>query len=352
MKQLKVGVVGCGVIGRKHIEAAVRLPQVDLVAIADVNEAAVKEAARQFGVAKLHSSAEDLLRDKAVEAVVLALPTSIRSHLALEAIKQNKHVLLEKPAGMNAGELEGLRGAQTNQVIACASSRFALYDSAFEAARVVASGVLGKLRLIRCRALIPAKSAPTITPPAWRLSRSMNGGGILLNWGVYDLDYLFSLTGWQLEPEQVLAQTWPVPQTFAAHITPNSDAETYVTAFVRCKGGEVISFERGEYMAAAQDEAWQVVGEAGSLRLRMVPDRPKEILLDRADVQRGVVTETVWQGAESYADIHNRPLDDFAGAILEKREPATGLARALRIQRLTDAIYTSAEQGRAVTLSQ
>lgn len=351
MRQLNLGVVGCGVIGRKHIEAALSLPQVKLAAIADVNERALSEAAVTFGVSKTYSSAEALLEDGSIEAVVLALPTSIRGKLALEALKQNKHLLLEKPAGMNVEELEHLRDMQTNQAIACASSRFALYPSAFEAAKVVASGALGKLRLIRCRALIPAKPAPSVTPPAWRLNRSMNGGGILLNWGVYDLDYLFKLTGWHLKPQTVLAQTWTVPKPFTPHVAPNSDAETYVSAFIRCEGGEVISFERGEYMAAAQDEAWQLVGEAGSLRLRMVPDRPKQLLLDKADAQRGVVTETVWEGAESYATIHSLPLDNFATAILEGLEPATSLERALHLQRLTDAIYASAEQGNAVTLS-
>ena len=350
MKTLKVGVIGCGVIGRKHIEAAVALPHVELVAIADVSEVALKEVAAQFGVDRTYMSAEELLQDRSIDAVVLALPTSIRGKLALEALNQGKHLLLEKPAGMHAAELERLQEAQTNQVIACASSRFALYDSALEAANVVASGVLGELRLIRCRALIPAKPAPSVLPPAWRLNRSMNGGGILLNWGVYDLDYLFSLTGWQLKPETVLAQTWTVPETFGPHVAPNSDAETYVSAFIRCEGGVVISFERGEYMATVQDEAWQIVGEAGSLRLRMVPDRPKELLLDKADGQRGIMTKTVWQGEETYQTIHSLPLENFATAILEGLEPATTLERALQMQRLTDAIYASADEGRAVTL--
>lgn len=351
MTKLKVGVIGCGVIGRKHSEAAFTLPHVELAAVADVNEQALSEVAGQFKVPKPYTSAEALLQDSEVEAVVLALPTQIRGKLALKALGHNKHLLLEKPAGMNAGELERLLDHQKEQVVACASSRFALYESASMAKQVAHSGILGKLRLIRCRALISAKPAPAVTPPAWRLNRSLNGGGILLNWGVYDLDYLMSLTDWQLKPAQVLAQTWTVPAPFASHIAAGSDAETYVSAFVRCAGGEVISFERGEYMAAAQDEAWQIVGEEGSLRLRMVPDQPKEILLDKADAQLGVVTESIWQGEERYADIHARPLADFASAILESKEPATSLKRALEIQTLTDAIYASAEQGIAVTIA-
>lgn len=351
MKQLRVGVIGCGVIGQKHTEAATNLPHVELVAVADINEKLLNNIAARFKVPKTYTSAEALIKDETIEAVILALPTNIRGRFAPMVLKQNKHLLLEKPAAMNAKELEGFLKHQTSQVAACASSRFALYESALEATKIIKSGALGKLRLIRCRALLPAKPAPKIMPPAWRLKRSLNGGGILLNWGVYDLDYLMSLTDWQLKPRQVLAQTWTVPKTFQAHIAAGSDAETYLAAFVRCEGGEVLSFERGEYMAAVQDEAWQIIGEEGSLRLRMVPDKPKELLLDKADARKGVITQIVWQGKESYADIHTRPLDDFATAILTGQEPATSLKQALSIQRLTDAIYVSAEQGTAVMLT-
>ena len=349
-QKLNVAVIGCGVIGRKHIEAAITLPQVELVAIADINEQALQQIATQYGVKKTYTDAESLLGDSEVEAVVLALPTNIRSKLALETLRQHKHLLLEKPAAMNSSELQQLLDLQTSQKIACASSRFALYESAFKAAEVVQSGELGPLRLVRCRALIPAKPAPDVLPPAWRLKRSMNGGGILLNWGVYDLDYLMALTAWQLKPQEILAQTWAIPESYQPHVVANSDAETYIAAFIRCEGGEVISFERGEYMAASKDEAWQLVGEKGSLRMRMVPDKPKEIFLDKADAKHGVLSESIWQGQESYADIHMRPLDDFATAILEEKEPSTGLKQALQIQKLTDAIYTSAEQGKAITI--
>jgi len=40
---------------------------------------------------------------------------------------------------------------------------------------------------------------------AWRLSKSLNGGGIMANWGCYVLDYVFGLTGWSIHPERVLA---------------------------------------------------------------------------------------------------------------------------------------------------
>jgi predicted dehydrogenase len=171
-----------------------------------------------------------------------------------------------------------------------------------------------------------------------------------MNWGCYDLDYLLGLTGWSLQPETVLAQTWTIPPQFEGHIAPNSDAETYVTALIRCAGGTVISYERGEYMPAATDEAWAIVGTAGSLRLQMTPGVDKVIWHDAGTSEAGLTSRPLWQGSETYDTVHPGPLRDFAQAIRQNRPPQTSLERALVVQQLTDAIYASAASGAVVRL--
>ena len=74
---------------------------------------------------------------------------------------------------------------------------------------------MGQLRVVRCRALKGAGALPQSPPPPWRLSRAMNGGGILVNWGCYDLNYLLGITGWAIEPRLALARTWGVPEPSA-----------------------------------------------------------------------------------------------------------------------------------------
>ena len=64
----------------------------------------------------------------------------------------------------------------------------------------------------------------------------------------------------------------------------------------------------------------------------------------------GVVSRVFWQGKDDYEEVRNGLLRDFAGAIREKRQPLTGLEQALVVQQITDAIYASAAQGRAVEI--
>jgi predicted dehydrogenase len=215
----------------------------------------------------------------------------------------------------------------------------------------VASGALGAIRVVQCRAIDPDGGAPKNPPPTWRLRKSENGGGILMNWGSYDLDYLLGLCGWKLKPQTALAQTWTIPPQFASHAAPKSDAETHFAAMIRCQGGEMISFERGEYCAAAAEiPSWRIVGTKGSLRLTMTPDQGKKLYHDDGSKGNGVVTRVLWEGDELWETANCGPLPDFARAIRSRKAPRTTLEQALVIQQISDAIYASSARGKPVTI--
>ena len=345
---VRLGIIGCGVIGTKHIQMATRSGRIDLVAIADLQPALLEQRARQYSVPAAYASAEDLLADPAVEAVVLAMPACFRTELAFQALDAGKHLLTEKPVAMNASEVRSLMAAQGDRVVACCSARFQFLEATRAVTTFVATGALGALRTLRCRAIVPAGPPPTSPPPIWRLRRDLNGGGILSNWGCYDFDYLLGISGWSLQPQTILAQTWRVAEAFSAYAAPNSDAETHVSAMIRCAGGTVITYERAEFLAAERQTEWQLIGEHGSLSLQMTPAEASTMVHFNADVEHGLHRQSIWQGSADYDATHQGVLDDFADAIRQERPPQTDLQRALVIQRLTDAIYRSAERGEAV----
>ena len=351
MDRVRLGVVGCGVIGPTHMAAAVASPLMDLVAVADLIEERARAAAEKFQARRVYRDGADLLDDPEVEAVVLAFPTGRRTELALKAFARGKHVLVEKPVAMNAAEVRQMIAARGKLTAGCCSSRFRFLEGARVAAQFIASGALGALRVVRCRAIGAAGLKPQDARPAWRLIRALNGGGFLVNWGCYDLDYLLGITGWSLEPQAVFAQTWAVPPQFESHVAPGSDAETYYIALVRCEGGTVLSVERGEYMPAHADEAWEIIGTKGSLRLKMTWGTPKTLLLDDTTTEAGVASRILWKGDEDGSKTSTGPVTDFAAAIREGRPPMTSLEHALVVQEITDAIYASAQRGAAVEIT-
>jgi len=348
MKPVALGVIGCGVIGKVHLQSASQTPAARTVAVADLRVEAAKEAAERFGVKTVYASGEELLEDNQVEAVILAMPTGARRGLAVKALKKGKHVLVEKPIAMNSREVRQMIAARGKLVAGCCSSRNRFLPSGEALAKAIASGVLGDIRVVRARSIGPAGEKPETPRPAWRLIRALNGGGILVNWGCYDLDYLLGSCGWTLKPEVVLAQTWTIPPVFESHVAPGSDAETHYAAIVRCEGGAILSIERGEYCAAAHDEAWGIIGTKASLRFQMTPGANKKIILDEGTTDKGVASKTIWEGSEDWSIVHNALVHDFALAIRENRQPKTSLEQALVIQQITDAIYASARRGTAV----
>ena len=350
MNPVRVGLIGCGVIGGHHIRHAGESPLVEVVAVADLIDERAAAFGDQYGVAARYRAGTDLIADPAVEAVILALPANGRFDLALAAFARGLHVIDEKPVAMNASQAEQLIAARGDLVAVCGQSRPRMCETAERLTEYIASGALGEIRVVSCRAITTPAGPPDAPPPTWRLRKAENGGGILLNWGCYDLDYLLGITGWSLRPRRVLGKTWAVPATYGSYVAPGSDAETHVTALIVCEGGTVINYERGEYVAARPECLWQITGSEASLHVHLTDTRGFTVTVDRADAERGTVSETLFEPIAEPLDGMRRQLDDFALAIREGRRPQTGLEEALLVQRISDAIYASSASGETVTL--
>src|SRR5215470_16381615 len=98
MRALKVGLLGCGhIVQSVHLPVLVRLPGVELAALADPDPRRRDEAHRRASRAVARDDYRDVLAMPDVEAVVIALPNALHAEAAVEALRFGKHVYLEKP---------------------------------------------------------------------------------------------------------------------------------------------------------------------------------------------------------------------------------------------------------------
>jgi len=351
MKPVRVGVVGAGVIGKKHVGLTRDLEHVDVIGITDLNREAAEAVAEEHEGVGVYDSLDAMLADDRIEAVVLALPTGVRFEPAKQVVNAGRHLLLEKPPAMNAGQLRELLQLRGDLKVGCCSIRHTQMNCVAKAKAMIEGGELGTLRTVRCRAVNKAGPDPKKTPPVWRLRYDLNGGGIMANWGVYDLDFLLSCAGDAVKPETVFGQTWQIGKPFEAHAAPGSDAETHATALVRCADGVVLTFDRAERAAVGQNtNEWEFIGEAGSLRIDMLPGEHLQMHHTYPDKETGVKTECLSDETYMWDDAHAAPLKDLCAAIREDRPPHTSLERAIVIQQLIDGIYESARSGEAVRI--
>lgn len=95
MEPVRVGVVGIGNMGVHHARVYSELPQTELVGVIDINEARGRLCSEQYNTE--FSSDYRLLFDKKVQAVNIVVPTSLHYPLAMEFLRREVHVLVEKP---------------------------------------------------------------------------------------------------------------------------------------------------------------------------------------------------------------------------------------------------------------
>ena len=108
MEKIKVAVAGLGFIGPAHIEALRRLPNVEVVAVSDVNEDDARQKANQLGVAHSYGDFQQLLQHEGVACVHICTPNFLHYEMAKAALQAGKHVVVEKPLATTSQEGEEL----------------------------------------------------------------------------------------------------------------------------------------------------------------------------------------------------------------------------------------------------
>lgn len=320
MKKIRWGILSSANIAiTKVIPAIITAPNSELYAIASRTQASADAAAAQFGGIKAHASYQALLEDPEVDAIYNPLPNHLHVEWSLKALAAGKHVLCEKPLGLDREDAarlaEAAAAAPDCKVMEAFMYRFhpqwALLDAEIKA------GSLGQIRSIHAHFSYNNRDAANI-----RNLKSM-GGGALLDIGCYCISVSRML--FAADPLQVVAQV----QAFA-------DQE------VDCLTSGLLQFAEGiaTFTCATKVQPHQrveIFGEAGraTIEIPFNPplDAPAQITLYSGETRRELASPAV----DQYALM----VEAFADAILHDRPVPTPLSDALANMRVIDAIFDS-----------
>ena len=170
---VRIGLIGSGWMGAFHAESiARRVPDALLAAIADPNLESAEALAASLGTAKVTASADDILADPEIDAVLIASPARFHAALITQAATAGKHVFCEKPAGQGLDELDAAVAA-----VEAAGVHFQIgfnrrYATDFQAAKKdLAAGTAGTPQLLRSLTRDPGNgSIPhAARVPAWTI---------------------------------------------------------------------------------------------------------------------------------------------------------------------------------------
>jgi predicted dehydrogenase len=192
-KPLGVAIAGLGFGEKVHLPALRSCPLTEPVALWHPRPERL-EAACAAGGLKGHQEFEALLADPAVDAVVIATPPGPRFELARQAIAAGKHLLLEKPVALEAGQVEELQRLAIRQGTCVAVDfEYRAVPLFQQLQALVASGALGELWLTKLDWLMSSR-ADAARPWTW-YSKASEGGGVLGALGTHAFDTLHWLVG-------------------------------------------------------------------------------------------------------------------------------------------------------------
>jgi UDP-N-acetylglucosamine 3-dehydrogenase len=190
-KRLRAGVIGVGSMGRNHARLYSELHGVELIGVADLNETLAISVAQSYGC-KAFADYNSLL-DENLDAVSIAVPTTIHSQVALDAIKRRINVLVEKPIAdtvENADEI--IKAARGNKVKLMVGHVERFNPAIIKLREIIDSGLLGDVVSI---------SAKRVGPYSPRI----RDVGIVIDLGTHDVDIMSYLYGEKVKEVYALA---------------------------------------------------------------------------------------------------------------------------------------------------
>lgn len=189
---LGFAIVGCGLIGRKRAAALSKIPGTALRWACDLELKRAQDIAGSAPGARAAVDIREALADPSVQAVVIATLNASLAPLALAAIRAGKHVLVEKPGGLNAAELRPVdQAARAAGVRVRVGYNHRFHPGWLKAREILDSGALGPLMFLRGRYGHGGRKG---YDREWRSDPKQSGGGELIDQGVHLID----IAGWVL----------------------------------------------------------------------------------------------------------------------------------------------------------
>ncbi len=352
-KPIGIAVIGTGYIGQgAHLPAYQKMQDEGLarvVAVCDINEAALRAASDKFGVAHTFTDYRKMLEMGEIDAVDVCTPNYLHKQPVVDSFAAGKHVICEKPLAVNAlegAEMVAAGRAAGRQLGVALNVRFGAGAQAVK--RFVDDGRLGEIYYARAHALRRRGI------PGWGLftQKDKQGGGPLIDIGVHILDLTLWLMG-HPEPVSVTGQTYAKfgtregvlglmgqwdPRTFTV--------EDFAAGFIRFKSGATLSLESSFAANIAENQFHTLLlGSEGGAHLYPSDDSRTRLFREES----GTLTDTTPVFLPRVGT-HEAELRAFVQALADDAPVPVPGEQGLLVTRLLDALYESAETGREVLL--
>lgn len=203
MKELNVGLIGAGFMGKAHSLAYAGMPMFFWPApampvkkiIADFDEGRVKEAAIRFGFEKYTTNWKEIIEDKDIDIVDISTPNDSHAEIAIAAANAGKNIYCEKPIARNAEEAKSMFDAVKKAgVVNTLAFNYRRTPAVALAKKFIDEGAIGKIINFRGTYLQDWSADPS-SPLSWRFQKKVAGSGSLGDIATHVIDMARYLAG-------------------------------------------------------------------------------------------------------------------------------------------------------------
>ena len=274
-KRVRVGIIGTGWIAHSHMESYLKMPDVDIVAGADLIPGKAEAFFKEFGVsARCYTTTEELLEKEELDAVSVCVYNTAHAKCAVLALNAGVNVLLEKPMCVTIEEAAEIVRAEKQSGKVLSIGFQPRFDPNMQMIKkIVQSGELGEIYYIQTgggrRRGIPTPFGTTF------IQKDTGGLGALADIGCYSLDVVLNAIGY---PKPLTVSGYKSDffgksrDYFRTEGKPGSYADLFgvddfAAGFIRLEGGIILDFRIAWAMHLDTPGDTIIMGRKGSLRI-------------------------------------------------------------------------------------
>jgi myo-inositol 2-dehydrogenase/D-chiro-inositol 1-dehydrogenase len=309
VKKLHFGIIGAGRIGRVHAETlAFRMPEAQIMAIADVNREAAQAVAARCNISKVVESSAEILADPQIDAVLICSSTNTHADLIVQAAKAGKHIFCEKPVSLDLAKIDSALAAVKTAGVQLQIGFNRRFDANF--ARVRQSIVRGEIGAPRLLHIISRDPGP---PP---LAYIRVSGGMFMDMTIHDFDMARFLIGDEVEEIYTAGAVMVDPEIGKA-----GDLDTALIV-LRFRNGVIGTIDNSRKAVYGYDQRVEILGSEGKIATENC--YPNQAVVSGAKSVYKDLPLNFFM--ERYTESFATELQSFTAAVLENRPTAvTGI---------------------------
>ena len=316
MKSIQWGIIGCGTIAGTFARALAESQTGTLLAAGSRRQQTADDFAQQHGATRSYGGYDKLLADNEVEAVYIATPHPWHVEWAIQAAAAGKHILVEKPIGMNRAQAQqAIDAARRHKVFLMEAFMYRCHPQTRRLAELVRDQVIGSVQLIRANFSYQHPFDPDDI-----IYSNEHGGGGILDVGCYPVSLSRLIAGAAVD--KPFAEPIEVK---ACGFVGRTQVDEYSAAVLHFENGIVAQVLTGINIDLEHDQWVEVIGDRGRLVV------PQPWLIPRQDGSEPSIVMTTGNGTEHFAvdaphDLYRYEADEVAHCLHQDRRESAAMS--------------------------